>query len=230
MIARHRPRGRRRRAGRAGRPQRRRQEHPAARRRRAARAERGSIEAPAGCALLTPASRRLLRPRARRRGAARARRARPALEVVGLDVDPSRDPRDLSGGERQRLALAIAMAGRGAGGSAARPRLPRRADPRARPRAARRTLAGWLARARGGRGSAVLVATHDVEFAARFATRVVLLARGRAARRRQPARGARRRLVLRHRDRADHRRPRDHARRPGAELLRRPPVATEAVA
>ena len=45
-------------------------------------------------------------------------------------------------------------------------------------RAAKRRLSGWL-RARAGAGMAVLVATHDVEFAAEFATRAVLLADGR---------------------------------------------------
>ena len=38
-------------------------------------------------------------------------------------------------------------------------------------------LGGWLAEL-AGRGAAVLVATHDVEFAARFADRVVLLGDG----------------------------------------------------
>jgi energy-coupling factor transport system ATP-binding protein len=45
-------------------------------------------------------------------------------------------------------------------------------------RAAKRHLAGWL-RERTGEGMAVLLATHDVEFAAEFATRAVLLADGR---------------------------------------------------
>jgi energy-coupling factor transport system ATP-binding protein len=45
-------------------------------------------------------------------------------------------------------------------------------------RAAKGRLAGWL-RERAAAGSAVLVATHDAEFAAEFARRAVLLADGR---------------------------------------------------
>ena len=45
-------------------------------------------------------------------------------------------------------------------------------------RAAKRTLATWLSE-RAGEGLAVLVATHDAEFAADFAKRAVLLADGR---------------------------------------------------
>ena len=45
-------------------------------------------------------------------------------------------------------------------------------------RAAKRTLASWLSE-RAGEGLAVLVATHDAEFAADFAKRAVLLADGR---------------------------------------------------
>ena len=43
---------------------------------------------------------------------------------------------------------------------------------------ARRTSSDWIADL-ADRGAGLIVATHDVEFAARFATRVVLLARGR---------------------------------------------------
>ncbi|HET6830382.1 MAG TPA: hypothetical protein VFH44_03430, partial [Solirubrobacterales bacterium] len=45
-------------------------------------------------------------------------------------------------------------------------------------RARKEDLSEWIA-VLAGRGAALLVATHDVEFAARFANRVVLLARGR---------------------------------------------------
>ena len=76
------------------------------------------------------------------------------------------DPRDLSGGERQRLALAIALAGRMEGEQL--PGLvaldePTRGMDRAR-KAELVELIDGLAR----RGAAVVVATHDVEFAAAF--------------------------------------------------------------
>lgn len=103
-----------------------------------------------------------------------------AMDAVGLAVPPEADPRDLSGGERQRLALAIAMAGRGAGGSAV-PGLVCLDEPtRGLDGQRRAALAEWLERiSPRERDAAVLVATHDAEFAARFATRVLLLADGR---------------------------------------------------
>lgn len=101
---------------------------------------------------------------------------RLALEAVGLEVDPSTDPRDLSGGERQRLALAIALAGRTGGDEL--PDLVALDEPtRGMDRTLKEglaTLAGLLA----DRGAAVVIATHDVEFAAAFADRVLLLGDG----------------------------------------------------
>jgi energy-coupling factor transporter ATP-binding protein EcfA2 len=138
--------------------------------------ERGSLDVPAGCALLGQRpDDYLVRERVEDElpGAA----GREALEAVGLHVEPGADPRDLSGGERQRLALAIAMAGRGAGG---RPSglicldEPTRGLDRAR----KDDLSAWIEELAAA-GAGLLVATHDVEFAARFATRVLLLARGR---------------------------------------------------
>src|SRR6185436_1036667 len=80
-------------------------------------------------------------------------------------------------GERQRLALAIAMAGRGAGGDPAG--LVCLDEPtRGLDRARKHDLSAWIEDL-AERGAGLVVATHDVEFAARFATRVVLLARGR---------------------------------------------------
>jgi ABC-type multidrug transport system ATPase subunit len=100
-----------------------------------------------------------------------------ALAAVGLDVAGDADPRDLSGGERQRLALAIAMAGRGAGGEPGG--LICLDEPtRGLDRARKEDLSDWIGEL-ATRGAGLIVATHDVEFAARFATRVVLLARGR---------------------------------------------------
>jgi energy-coupling factor transport system ATP-binding protein len=99
-----------------------------------------------------------------------------ALRVVGLEHALDADPRDLSGGERQRLALAIALAGQMEG--EALPGLvaldePTRGMDRTR-KADLVALIGDLA----GRGAGVVVATHDVEFAAEFAERVVLLGDG----------------------------------------------------
>jgi energy-coupling factor transport system ATP-binding protein len=99
-----------------------------------------------------------------------------ALQLVGLEHAVDADPRDLSGGERQRLALAIALAGRMDGdelpGVVALDE-PTRGMDRAR-KADLVELIGDLA----GRGAGLLVATHDVEFAAAFAERVVLLGDG----------------------------------------------------
>jgi energy-coupling factor transport system ATP-binding protein len=96
-----------------------------------------------------------------------------ALRVAGLDPDAfaSRHPRDLSGGERQRLALAIVMD-------------PEAGDPPAvvcldePTRGMDRVHKGQLAALLRSLDAAVLVATHDPEFAAAFAERVVLLADG----------------------------------------------------
>jgi energy-coupling factor transport system ATP-binding protein len=99
-----------------------------------------------------------------------------ALRLVGLEHIADRDPRDLSGGERQRLALAIALAGRIDGerlpGVVALDE-PTRGMDRAR-KADLVDLIEGLAR----RGAAVVVATHDVEFASAFAERVILLGDG----------------------------------------------------
>jgi energy-coupling factor transport system ATP-binding protein len=136
----------------------------------------GRAEAPAGCALLSQRPDDYL-VRERVEEELPGPDGRAALAAVGLDVSPEADPRDLSGGERQRLALAIAMAGRGAGGRP--PGLVCLDEPtRGQDRARKDELANWIAElAQAGAG--LFVATHDVEFAARFATRVVLLARGR---------------------------------------------------
>ena len=107
-----------------------------------------------------------------------------------------RHPRDVSGGERQRLALALV--------------LPRRAARRSSASTSRR--AAWTAatapalaarlRELAAGGTAVLVATHDAEFAARAGRPRRPARRRPAGRRRADRRGARRRLVLRHPDRA----------------------------
>ena len=139
------------------------------------RALRGTIVAPRGCALLpqSPAD-LLVRDRVGDDlpGAAGAR----ALAAVGIGPGADADPRDLSGGERQRLALAIVMAGRDERG--ALPGLVCLDEPtRGMDRARKRALAAWLGELAEA-GAGVLVATHDVEFAATLADRVVLLAGG----------------------------------------------------
>jgi energy-coupling factor transport system ATP-binding protein len=112
-----------------------------------------------------------------------------ALRVVGLEQAIDADPRDLSGGERQRLALAIALAGRMEGEQL--PAVvaldePTRGMDHARKDdlvALIRGLAGDVALVthevtKATRAAAVVVATHDVEFASAFAERVVLLGEG----------------------------------------------------
>lgn len=96
-----------------------------------------------------------------------------ALRLVGLDLPEfgDRHPRDLSGGEKQRLALAVVL-----GDPADElPAVICLDEPtRGMDRALKGELAELLARLPG----AVVVATHDPEFVAAFATRVVLLADG----------------------------------------------------
>jgi energy-coupling factor transport system ATP-binding protein len=99
-----------------------------------------------------------------------------ALRMVGLEHAADADPRDLSGGERQRLALAIALAGRVEG--VALPGLVALDEPtRGMDRGRKEELAALIDELAAA-GAAVVVATHDVEFAARFAERVVLLGDG----------------------------------------------------
>jgi energy-coupling factor transport system ATP-binding protein len=99
-----------------------------------------------------------------------------ALRAVGLEHAVDADPRDLSGGERQRLALAIALAGRLDGDGV--PGLVALDEPtRGMDRGRKDDLVALVDRL-AGQGAAVVVATHDVEFAAEFAERVVLLGEG----------------------------------------------------
>jgi len=138
---------------------------------------RGSVATPGGCALL-PQDPGDLMVRERVADELPGEEGRAALEAVDLGWAGDSDPRDLSGGERQRLALAIVMAGRQDGTEL--PGLICLDEPtRGMDRERKDELARWtdaLAR----RGSAVVIATHDVEFAATFADRTVLLADGEA--------------------------------------------------
>jgi energy-coupling factor transport system ATP-binding protein len=100
-----------------------------------------------------------------------------ALAAAGLDGLAQRHPRDLSGGERQRLALAI-VAGEEEEPDQ-RPCVVALDEPtRGMDREAKAELALELRR-RARAGQAVIVATHDPEFAAACANRAVLLAGGR---------------------------------------------------
>jgi energy-coupling factor transport system ATP-binding protein len=96
-----------------------------------------------------------------------------ALAAAGLAAMGRRNPRDLSGGERQRLALAIVT------GSGDPPAVLALDEPtRGMDREAKAILAAELRR-RAASGQAVIVATHDPEFAAACATRAILMADGR---------------------------------------------------
>ena len=96
-----------------------------------------------------------------------------ALQRASLSALAERNPRDLSGGERQRLALAIVADG------GETPVLVALDEPtRGMDREAKAQLADELHR-RAERGQAVVVATHDPEFAASCAQRAILLADGR---------------------------------------------------
>jgi energy-coupling factor transport system ATP-binding protein len=99
-----------------------------------------------------------------------------ALRAVGMEHAIDADPRDLSGGERQRLALAIALAGRLDGDGV--PGLVALDEPTRGMDRGRKDDLHALVERLAGQGAAVLIATHDVEFAAEFAERVVLLGDG----------------------------------------------------
>ena len=95
-----------------------------------------------------------------------------ALAAVGLhdEAFARRHPRELSGGEKQRLALAVVL-----GDLADPPAAICLDEPtRGMDRDHKQALAVLL----GGLDATVVVATHDPEFAAAFADRVILLADG----------------------------------------------------
>ena len=136
---------------------------------------RGKIETPGGIALLTQnPSDYLVRERVGEELPGEAGAA--ALALVGLQDAIDADPRDLSGGERQRLALAIALAGQMEGEQL--PGLVALDEPTRGMDRARKDDLVELIDGLASRGAGVVVATHDVEFAAAFAERVVLLGDG----------------------------------------------------
>jgi len=135
---------------------------------------RGRAEAPGGWSLVPQAPGDML-VRERVGDELPGAAGEAALAAVGLSGAADADPRDLSGGERQRLALAIAMAGRAEAGP---PGLICLDEPtRGMDTARKHELSARLRELADG-GPAVLVATHDVEFAAALAERVVLMGEG----------------------------------------------------
>ncbi len=106
-------------------------------------------------------------------GAGEEREALLARAIVAFDLDGllARNPRDLSGGERTRVALAAVAVGD--------PALLVLDEPTRGMDPGHKTDLGRRLRRLAQEGHGVLVVTHDVEFAARFATRVVILGDGR---------------------------------------------------
>ncbi len=138
--------------------------------------QRGRIDAPSGVALL-PQRPGDLFVHERVGDEVRGEDGAESLRRFGLEGMTEADPRDLSGGERQRLALAIVVAGRESNEDELPGAVLLDEPTRGMDRARKSDLAE-LTRGLSARGSAVVIATHDVEFAATFATRVVLLGRG----------------------------------------------------
>jgi energy-coupling factor transporter ATP-binding protein EcfA2 len=93
------------------------------------------------------------------------------LEAAGLGDRAESNPRDLSGGERQRLALEVVLAG----GPVATVCLdePTRGMDRVHKDALVQRITTLA-----DDGAAVIVATHDTEFASAFADRIVLMGQG----------------------------------------------------
>ena len=97
-------------------------------------------------------------------------RTREILDRLLPGIPGDRHPRDLSEGQRLALALALVLAGDP-------PVLLLDEPTRGLDYAAKRALGGLL-RGLASEGRAILVATHDVEFTAEVADRVVVLADG----------------------------------------------------
>jgi energy-coupling factor transport system ATP-binding protein len=138
--------------------------------------QRGRLDAARGVALL-PQRPGDLFVHERVRDEVRGQPGKDSLRRFGLAGLADADPRDLSGGERQRLALAITLAGRDPEGAELPGTLLLDEPTRGMDRARKGELAELVSDL-AERGSAVVVATHDVEFATTFADRAVLLGRG----------------------------------------------------
>ncbi|MFJ7213633.1 ABC transporter ATP-binding protein [Amycolatopsis sp. NPDC098790] len=95
---------------------------------------------------------------------------RGLLDRLAPGIDPDRHPRDLSEGQRLALVLAVQLS--------ASPSIMLLDEPtRGLDYPAKAALAGMIA-AMAAEGRAVVVATHDVEFVATIADRVVVMAEG----------------------------------------------------
>jgi energy-coupling factor transport system ATP-binding protein len=94
------------------------------------------------------------------------------VAAAGLAGREDANPRDLSGGERQRLALEVVLAGDSLNAVVLLDEPTRGMDRLHKQALAERV--GQLA----DQGAAVMVATHDTEFAATLANRIVLLGQG----------------------------------------------------
>jgi ABC-type multidrug transport system ATPase subunit len=96
----------------------------------------------------------------------------PGVAAAGLAGREEANPRDLSGGERQRLALEVVL-----GTDTVNAAVLLDEPTRGMDRLHKEALAGRI-RELASAGSAVMVATHDTEFAAALADRIVLLGQG----------------------------------------------------
>jgi len=94
------------------------------------------------------------------------------VAAAGLAGREAANPRDLSGGERQRLALEVVLAGDAFNAVVLLDEPTRGMD-----RLHKDALASRIEQLAEA-GSAVMVATHDTEFAASLANRIVLLGQG----------------------------------------------------
>jgi energy-coupling factor transport system ATP-binding protein len=92
------------------------------------------------------------------------------LDRFGLTALAERHPRSLSGGERQRVAIAAVAVGE--------PDVLLLDEPTRGIDAASRVALEQALDAHAATGGAAVVATHDVELAARLATRAVILGDG----------------------------------------------------
>ena len=95
------------------------------------------------------------------------------LEKMQLTCCRGNNPRDLSSGERQRVALASVMV--------QGPQLLLLDEPTRGVDYGLKAVLGKLLRKVAAEGTAVLMVTHDVEFAAEYADRIVMLFDGRIA-------------------------------------------------